>query len=80
MQEIKDYNESRIGDGGYTDFNLTCECPSGNIPVNSTASCNRCRSTFIDQLASGSLGGANENSGWSNERESLGTVRGKNHW
>ena len=83
MQHIKAYNESRIAYGGYTDFELTCDCPSNPLPLNSTDSCKRCKSTFIENLSNGKIKiGATTSTvtGWSNKKENLGSVRSGNHW
>lgn len=83
MQHIKNYNESRIQYGGYTDFELTCDCPSGSIPIDSKESCSKCKSTFIENLAAGKISygmGTQDVSGWANGKESLGSVRSGNNW
>ena len=83
MQHIKAYNESRIAYGGYTDFELTCDCPSNPLPLNSTDSCKRCKSTFIENLSNGKIKIGTSTStvtGWSNKKENLGSVRSGNHW
>ena len=80
MKHIKNYNESRISLGGYTDFNLTCVCPD---EINSTESCTKCRSTFVENLSKGLVKYGSEShdvSGWANPEENLGTVRDNNHW
>ena len=84
MAAIKDYNTQQVENnkGGYSDFTLNCDCPSGPIPANSTVSCGKCKSPFVENLANGKVvythGQANV-SGWSGI-ESLGTVRNGNNW
>lgn len=80
MKHIKNYNESRLGAGGYTDFELTCICPD---EINSKESCAKCKSTFVENLSNGIVKYGHEShevSGWANGQESLGTVRDGNNW
>ena len=83
MKHIKNYNETRIPHGGYTDFELKCNCPSNPLPLNSTESCSKCKSTFIENLSNGRVminGRSEDVTGWSNKNENLGSVRNGNNW
>ena len=83
MKHIKNYNETRIPHGGYTDFELKCSCPSNPLPLNSTESCSKCKSTFIENLSNGRVminGRSEDVTGWSNKNENLGSVRNGNNW
>ena len=83
MKHIKSYNMQQVdnGSGGYSDFNLTCSCPT---EVNPTTPCVKCKSRFVENLANGiiELEGQPDAdvSGWNNPQESLGTVRNGNNW
>ena len=82
MRQIKDYNTQQVdkGRGGYTDFNLTCTCPT---EVNPTTPCTKCKSKFVENLANGKIEfdtGSAEVTGWNNPEETLGSVRDENHW
>jgi hypothetical protein len=83
MKHIKNYNETRIPHGGYTDFELKCNCPSNPLPLNSTESCSKCKSTFIENLSNGRVminGRSEDVTGWANKNENLGSVRNGNNW
>ena len=46
ISAIKDYNNIQYEDGGYNDFDLSCNC--GN---NGSQACTKCTSTFLSNLA-----------------------------
>lgn len=59
MKHIKNYNVERNADGGYTDFNMYCECPDDpetDVQTNSMENgigCTECKSRFLENLAAG---------------------------
>ena len=84
MRHIKAYNETRIAEGGYSDFELVCQetCKTVSTPENEVG-CRKCHSTFLENLAAGNVrynGTDHEVNGWANSRETLGQVRNGNNW
>lgn len=97
MRQIKNYNEERENNryGGYSDFSLQCECPEsseecGALSVTGgddqtcrrSSSCNKCRSTFLDNLYNGVVKYNGTNHSVTKGIGSLGSIRdsGKIHW
>ncbi len=82
MAHIKEYNYERELEGGYSDFELTCSCPSKDAGSFSGA-CTKCKSTFLKNLADGKVrydDKDHEVSGWTNPQKSIEAVRNGNNW
>lgn len=75
MGHVKNYNAQANANGGYSDFNMNCNC-SGD-------SCINCKSPFLSELANGNViyDGQNHSvSGWSNKQNNLDGIRRKYGW
>lgn len=53
MRHIKNYNVEKNSEGGYTDFNLHCECPEEiqEHSLENGVGCTKCKSYFLENLA-----------------------------
>jgi hypothetical protein len=47
LRQIREYNKTRIAEGGYNDFNLKCEQSTNNKVLQ------KCRSKFLDAISGG---------------------------
>lgn len=75
MKAIKKYNESRVSNGGYADFELSCKCSEEK------GDCKECYSTFITNFASGNFVVDGKKYGtWSNKNATLQEIRKSNNW
>lgn len=75
MGHIKNYNAQANASGGYSDFNMNCNC-SGNACIN-------CKSIFVSELANGNVtydGQGHSVTGWSNQQATLDGIRRKYGW
>lgn len=75
MGHIKNYNAQANSEGGYSDFNLECNCSGG--------SCKNCKSVFLNELANGNVnydGTSHSVTGWSNKQTNLDGIRRKYGW
>ncbi len=75
MGHVKNYNAQANANGGYSDFNMNCNC-SGD-------SCINCKSIFLNELANGNVtydGQAHSVTGWGNKNTSLDGIRRKYGW
>lgn len=87
MKKIKNYNtekEKSYEDGGYSDFNLTCDCPTEVITDSATngKACVRCKSTFIKNLSENKIyydGTSHEIKAWP-ENLKLNDIRNNKIW
>lgn len=60
MRHIKNYNVTRNANqlGGYSDFNMVCDCPSQaqtNTAVSGGVACTKCKSKLLDDLEDGRI-------------------------
>lgn len=75
MGHIKNYNAQANASGGYSDFNMNCNCSGG--------SCINCKSIFLNELANGNVtydGTSHSVTGWSNKQTNLDGIRRKYGW
>lgn len=75
MGHVKNYNVQANASGGYSDFNMDCNC--------SGKSCINCKSTFVSELANGNViyDGQNHSvTGWTNNQNNLDAIRRKYGW
>lgn len=75
MRNIKNYNKEKNADGGYSDFNMKCDC--------SGSSCVKCKSNFLEELSKGNIIYDNQDhraAGWANAQKSIDAVRQANGW
>ena len=88
MRHIKNYNLSRNSNniGGYSDFNMTCECPddyqtnTANDP--NAKGCVKCRSTLLSDLANNRItyeGQTYTVRAWASQK-TINQVRDEAHW
>ncbi len=87
MRHIKNYNVSRNSNyiGGYSDFNMNCECPDDvqtNTAMGGGAGCTKCKSVLLTDLANGRIsyeGQSYNIKAWSSDK-SIDQVRNESHW
>lgn len=87
MRHIKNYNvtKNQGNIGGYSDFNMTCDCPSQvqtNTLQGGGVGCTRCRSNLLTDLANNSISYEGQTytvRAWSS-RKSIDQVRNESHW
>lgn len=87
MRHIKNYNVTRNQGniGGYSDFNMTCDCPSQvqtNTAQGGGVGCTKCRSNLLSDLANNSISYEGQTytvKAWSSQK-SIDQVRNESHW
>ncbi len=75
MRNIKNYNKEKNDEGGYSDFDMKCDC-SGNA-------CVKCKSNFLEELSKGNIIYDNQDhraTGWANSNKSIDLVRQSFGW
>lgn len=80
MKHIKNYNDEKDSQGGYSDYDMVCYCPSKDAD-SYQGPCVRCKSNFVTELSKGNVkyDGTNHNvTGWRNTSLSLENVRNSN--
>ena len=76
MKQIKQYNASLNGYGGYTDNNLECDCSAGQGDKDNGKSCVQCKSRFLTNLANGKiLSGSELSNVWNRKDKTIQQVR-----
>ena len=76
MKQIKQYNASLNGYGGYTDNNLECDCSAGQGDKDNGKSCVQCKSRFLTNLSSGKIiDSGNLSNVWNRKDKTLQQVR-----
>lgn len=78
MKQIKEYNTLLNNYGGYTDYNLSCDCSAaqGEGNKDNNKSCVQCKSSFLTNLAEGKIiNGKTLTGGWNRKDKTLTEVR-----
>lgn len=78
MKQIKEYNTLLNNYGGYTDYNLSCDCSAaqGEGNQDNNKSCVQCKSSFLTNLAEGKIiNGKTLTGGWNRKDKTLTEVR-----
>lgn len=87
MRHIKNYNVTRNSGsiGGYSDFNMTCDCPSEvqtNTLIAGGKGCTKCRSNLLSDLANNTISYEGQSytvRTWASQK-SIDQVRNESHW